>query len=196
MSSILTAVFPKTLTVAGEEYAINWGHRECLQMMIELEKGDLTPNEQLIYLVQELYAEVPEDITEAALQALWFLNGGNDYQTAAKKADSVKTYSYEKDAELIYAAFSTRHGIDLASADMHWWRFRALFTDLRETSFSEMCTLRKKYHDGDCNEHELNAIAEMGEAFHLDGFKVEELSWEESRNMAAFEAAEMAVLNG
>lgn len=196
MTNILTSNFPKSLAVTGKEYPINWGHRECLKIMIELEKKDLTPDEQLIYLVQALYVDIPEDFTGAVEQALWFMHGGLGIEEAAAKADPVRTFSYEKDAELIYSAFSTRHGIDLSSVDMHWWRFRALFTDLRETTFSELCSMRKRYHDGTCSEYELNAIAEMGDAFYLDGLNREDLSWEENRNLEAFEAAERAGIYG
>ncbi len=196
MTNILTSNFPKSLTVAGKECPINWGHRNCLKIMIELEKKDLTPDEQLIYLVQALYVDIPEEFPEAVERALWFMHGGKPLDEAVAKADPVRTFSYEKDAELIYAAFSTRHGIDMASADMHWWRFRALFADLRETTFSELCSLRKRYHDGECNEYELNAISNMGDAFYLDDLKREDLSWEESRNLEAFEAAERAGIYG
>lgn len=196
MGNILTSAFPTVLTVNGEDYPIHYGHRECLKIMIDLEKGDMTPLEQCIYLVQALYEDIPEDFEEAVTQALWFIHGGKPIEEATNRADPVRTYSYEQDAELIYAAFSTRHGLDLAIVDLHWWRFRALFSDLRETTFSELCSMRKRYYDGDCNPKELEAIAEMGDSFHLAGEGDEELTWREHQNILAFEAAERARHNG
>lgn len=196
MGNILTSTFPKSLTVAGEEYPVHWGHRDCLKIMIDLEKGDMTPLEQCIYLVQALYEDIPEDFEGAVTQALWFIHGGKPLEEAQERADAVKTFSYEQDAELIYAAFSTRHGIDLGTADLHWWRFRALFSDLRETSFSELCSMRKRYADGDCNPKELEAIAEMGKAFHLAEDEYADLTWQEHKNVMAFEAAERARKHG
>lgn len=192
MPNILTSTFPKSLTVNGEEYAIYWDHRSCLRIMAALESGDLTRWEQYLYLVQALYEDVPSDFNAALMQALWFLHGGRELEEASAKADTRRTFSYEQDAELIYAAFSTRHGIDLAVTDLHWWRFRALFSDLRETTFSELCSMRKRYYDGDCNPKELEAIAEMGDSFHLEGVGDEELTWQEHQNILAFEAAERA----
>ena len=196
MPNILTSTFPKSLTVNGEEYAIYWDHRSCLRIMAALESGDLTRWEQYLYLVQALYEDIPSDFNAALIQALWFLHGGRELEEASARADTRRTFSYEQDAELIYAAFSTRHGIDLAVTDLHWWRFRALFSDLRETTFSELCSMRKRYYDGDCNPKELEAIAEMGDSFHLEGVGDEELTWQEHQNILAFEAAERARHNG
>ena len=196
MASILTSAFPTSLTVDGEDYPINWGHRDCLDIMVELEKGDLTPLEQTVYVVQKLFVEIPDDFVQAVEQALWFLHGGKPLEEAVGRADPIRTYSYEQDAELIYAAFSTRHGIDLATANLHWWRFRALFSDLRDTTFSELCSMRKRYYDGDCNEKELAAIAEMGDSFYVAGAEDADITWQEHKNMLAFEAAERARNNG
>ena len=196
MASILTSAFPTSLTVNGEDYPINWGHRDCLDIMVELEKGDLTPLEQTVFVVQKLFVEIPDDFVQAVEQALWFLHGGKPLEEAVGRADPIRTYSYEQDAELIYAAFSTRHGIDLATANLHWWRFRALFSDLRDTTFSELCSMRKRYYDGDCNEKELAAIAEMGDSFYIAGAEDADITWQEHKNMLAFEAAERARNNG
>jgi len=196
MASILTSAFPTSLTVDGEDYPINWGHRDCLDIMVELEKGDLTPLEQTVFVVQKLFVEIPDDFVQAVEQALWFLHGGKPLEEAVGRADPIRTYSYEQDAELIYAAFSTRHGIDLATANLHWWRFRALFSDLRDTTFSELCSMRKRYYDGDCNEKELAAIAEMGDSFYVAGAEDADITWQEHKNMLAFEAAERARNNG
>lgn len=196
MASILTSAFPTYLTVNGEDYPINWGHRDCLDIMVELEKGDLTPFEQTVFVVQKLFVEIPDDFVQAVEQALWFIHGGKPLEEAAGRADPIRTYSYEQDAELIYAAFSTRHGIDLATANLHWWRFRALFSDLRDTTFSELCSMRKRYYDGDCNEKELAAIAEMGDSFYIAGAEDADITWQEHKNMLAFEAAERARNNG
>lgn len=194
--SILTSAFPRFLTVNGEEYAIHWGHRDCLVIMANLEGNDLTRWEQFVYVVQALYEDIPPDFNAALVQALWFLHGGKELEEAAAKADQHRTFSYEQDAELIYSAFSTRHGIDLSTETLHWWRFRALFTDLRETTFSELCSMRKRYYDGDCNPKELEAIAEMGESFHLAGIEDEGLTWQEHKSILQYEAAERARSNG
>jgi hypothetical protein len=192
MSNILTDKFPRELVVAGETYPILWDARTCLSIMIELEKQDLAPLEQAVYIVQALYdTEVPAEFDEAFAKALWFMHGGHGVEEARERADSVRTFSYEKDAELIYSAFSTRHNIDLAEQTLHWWRFRALFTDLRETTFSGLCDLRRRYKLGECNEKELEAIDDLGDQFVIDD--APDLDWEKHRNMTAYEMAEAGI---
>lgn len=52
-------------------------------------------------------------------------------------------YDFNKDAELIYAAFMQTYGIDLAGENMHWWRFRALFKGLsKDTEFARIVGIR------------------------------------------------------
>ena len=50
----------------------------------------------------------------------------------SKTSDLV--YSFEHDAQYIYAAFMEQYGIDLTEEDMHWWKFRALFRSLNEST--------------------------------------------------------------
>lgn len=58
---------------------------------------------------------------------------------AAKKNNDI--YSFEYDDKYIYAAFYGQYGIDLTSAHLHWWVFKALF-------------------DGLCGEHKFCRITE------------------------------------
>lgn len=50
---------------------------------------------------------------------------GNDGQRAAAPA-----YSLMADSDAILAEFQRQYHIDLLSADMHWWQFRALLNGL------------------------------------------------------------------
>lgn len=53
-------------------------------------------------------------------------------------------YSFEFDGDLIYAAFYSQYGIDLATVSLHWYQFRALFAGLEETSrFAEVMGARE-----------------------------------------------------
>lgn len=40
-------------------------------------------------------------------------------------------FDYAFDDGYIYAAFKEQYGIDLNDANLHWWKFRALFMSLR-----------------------------------------------------------------
>ncbi len=45
-------------------------------------------------------------------------------------ADGEQSFDFEYDAELIFASFMQAYGIDLTSAEMHWWKFMALLRRL------------------------------------------------------------------
>ena len=56
---------------------------------------------------------------------------------------STQIYSYEHDAEYLYAAFLQQYGIDLTECNMHWWKFKALFTGLTSsTKMREIMEIR------------------------------------------------------
>lgn len=52
--------------------------------------------------------------------------------TQGRKQDENKkaVFSFEYDAEYIYTAFYSQYGIDLNTANMHWWKFKTLFQGL------------------------------------------------------------------
>lgn len=103
---------------------------------------------------------------QALIQANLFLNGGE----VAESDDEIpmRLYSFAKDASFIYAAFRATHGIDLTSADLHWWSFLALFMDLgSETTFCQLVSLRKRIKTGKATKYEREAAREMGELFEV-----------------------------
>lgn len=82
-------------------------------------------------------------VVEEAFNALvWFYRCGNvpaetTEDTAAEDTEGAEPltdppFSYEHDADYIYAAFMQAYGLDLARTPLHWWQFRALFRSLPE----------------------------------------------------------------
>lgn len=47
-----------------------------------------------------------------------------------EEPEQEQAYDYEHDAGYIYAAFKQAYGVDLATNNLHWWQFRALFQSL------------------------------------------------------------------
>jgi len=118
-------------------------------------------------MVSNLYRKVPKNLDRAAEQAIKFLNGGNEI-TEEEGVSDVRVYSFQKDANLIYAAFRQTHGIDLSKTVLHWWEFMALFMDLgADTSFCNLVALRKRVKTGKASKEERATAREMGDIFKL-----------------------------
>ena len=104
--------------------------------VIAFEDPELTGLEKQAVMLENLYPEQPTDPTAACEIAVRFLNGGSE-TGEGEEDEPLRLYSFSKDAGFIFSAFRQTHGIDLETAELHWWKFLALFMDLgAETTFS------------------------------------------------------------
>lgn len=110
----------------------------------ELLMQDRTMNDdKKIRMILNLYYYKPGQITDikkALEEIIWFYKGGNQKENKDSEGQEEnrkkQIYSYEFDAEYIYSAFMQQYRIDLNSINyLHWWKFRALFTNLSEDVF-------------------------------------------------------------
>lgn len=163
--NILTDELPVTVEITHTEYHINYDFRSCLRIILAFEDDSLTPQEKYIVMLNNLYPKIPQDTQYAAVRARWFLNGGKE---ASENDEGLRLYSFSKDANFIFAAFRQTHGIDLSTADLHWWKFLALFMDLgQDTTFCQLISLRKRVKTGKATKEEKQAAEEMPELFDL-----------------------------
>nr|WP_083430716.1 Gp15 family bacteriophage protein [Ndongobacter massiliensis] len=78
-------------------------------------------------------------------------------------------FSFEQDAELIYAAFMQTYGIDLIEMQgkLPWTRFQALLNGLPEnTRFSQVVAIRK-WKPGDDKKSKAQAMQELKEVYRI-----------------------------
>lgn len=178
MNSFLIEQFPDAIEIDGEVYAVNTDFRVGLQIMADFENPDFDQDEKAYLMLNRLYIDLPDDRDEsfyqkAAGKAVKFLNAGDEAERDTE--GKPRLYSFIKDARLIYSAFSQTHAVDLQTADMHWWRFLALFMDLgADTAFNSMVNLRKRYHDGKLTDEEKKLVAQLGDDFLLEQQEVYE----------------------
>jgi hypothetical protein len=148
------------------EYPINSDFRDCLKVILAFEDDELTGYEKQAIMLNNLYPEPIED-TQAALETgMKFLDGG---KVGEDEDNGPRLFSFEKDANLIFAAFRQTHGIDLESIEyMHWWKFLALFMDLgADTAFCNLVGLRKRVKSGKATKEEREVAREMGDLFDV-----------------------------
>jgi len=163
--NLLTSPLPDHLTVDGLAYAIKTDFRFTLRSILAYEDPELTGYEKRTVLLSNLFIVAPIDLEAALLQAQWFLDGGNP---PSEPTDDPRLYSFSLDANLIFAAFYQTHGLDLTTAQLHWFKFLALFMDLgTDTAFCQLIGLRKRIKNGTASKEERQAARDMGGAFDV-----------------------------
>jgi hypothetical protein len=162
--SILTDTLPDKVDICGEMYAVKTDFRTWLRFD-ELVTESVTDESNILEIIQTCLI-----LDEKKLIGTWidviaalfkfYAGGPAAGKGKAKESSSGKrrVYSFTHDAELIYAAFLGQYGIDLQTADLHWWQFLALFRGLcgdhriceimniRATDLSEIKDKKQKAH--------------------------------------------------
>lgn len=118
------------MRVDGKKYAVNTDFRHWIRLELAI-NDDNMPNQDKIKLLLSLYKnKLPPRLDKAVFALGQFYSGGG--KSMPRRGDSKNTalYSFEYDKEAIYAAFYKEYNIDLNTARLHWWQFKALFQNL------------------------------------------------------------------
>lgn len=166
--NILVDGLPETVEIGGRVYQLNTDFRSCLKIIMACEDSGLTGYEKSLVILTNLFPEIPDDLNAAMEKAKWFLDGGEIHREIEEGQYQPRVYSFSKDANFIFAAFRQTHGIDLKTAQLHWWEFIALFMDIgQDTTFSQLAALRKRVKTGSASKEERKMALEMGDMFDL-----------------------------
>lgn len=137
--NILIDEVPEYVEIDGIEYKINTDFRIGIMFELLIQDNTLTDMEKVEIALNLYYPEIPHDPIQALEKILWFYRCGKEYDAESPQEGTEGTtqqqaiYSFEHDAEYIYAAFLDQYGIDLQDIEhLHWWKFRALFKGLKE----------------------------------------------------------------
>ena len=146
------------------------------------EDSELTPQEKQIILLSNLYPICPDNTQVALERAMQFLNSGKVGDDGEGES-SPRLYSFSKDAGFIFSAFRQTHGIDLETAQLHWWKFLTLFMDLgSETTFCQLVGMRSRIKKGTATKEERAAAREMGDLFEVPEIDDRTLEEKEKEN--------------
>lgn len=121
-----------------EEYEgipISADFRNMIQVDLILHDPEYSDIEKTIAALHQLYPEIPADTGKAIAGLEWFFMRGT---TPSKEGDGSpkgkpekKAFSFEQDANVIYAAFYATYSISLTTVEfLHWWEFMALLEGL------------------------------------------------------------------
>ena len=136
--NILIDELPRSVTIDGDEFPVNYGFRTFVLIEICIFDTKLSDSERVNNALELFYGDrLPDDISAAFERMMWFYRGGKDEKKAKSKGSSnvKRCYCFEQDAPYIYSAFRTQYNLDLqdvSSTDLHWWKFKAMFEALNE----------------------------------------------------------------
>lgn len=120
---------PSTVTIGGREYRINTSHRIGIRFeaLTVLDVPDRTKIDAALRL---FYPVIPADAWGAVEAMLWFHRMGKPIEST----EGPRAYDFAHDFDLIYASFMADYGIDLFTAELHWWQFRSMLFGLSDDS--------------------------------------------------------------
>ncbi len=141
---------PYTLTIDGEEKAINCDFRDVILICNAFNDPDLSHSERIQIMLGLLYIDdfwEFKNIDEAAQKAIWFIDWGKEY---TKKENSPKLMDWQQDYNLIISAVNAKANVlDIRELPfMHWWTFLGYFSDRGECQFSNITGIREKIAKG------------------------------------------------
>lgn len=116
---------------------------------------------------------------------LWFYRCGKPPVKVKKSSrKNTRVYSFEHDEELIYSAFMQCYHIDLCEAEMHWWKFKALFDGLSEdTKFHKVMGYRNLETDKNMSPERVRQCKELKAIYKLPRYLSEEQKIAEMKNI-------------
>lgn len=131
---------PEALTVGGVEYPIDTYFRVWTKFQAAMTaKGtDSEKAERLCAFMERMGLPPGDEALEAMLD---FFTAASTEKAVAGQKNRPTAFDFEKDSEYIYAAFMGSYGIDLTTARLHWWTFKALFKALPEDC--EFCRIMR-----------------------------------------------------
>lgn len=134
--NILVDLLPIAVEIDNKNYEINSDFRTSILFELLMQDSSIGAEDKIITALELYYPVIPENISEAIEQMLWFYRCGKEITSSkgnGKGKSVTQIYSFEHDDDYIYAAFMDQYNIDLQDIEyLHWWKFKAMFKSLKE----------------------------------------------------------------
>ncbi|MBE5877701.1 MAG: hypothetical protein E7290_12540 [Lachnospiraceae bacterium] len=134
---------PTAVEIDGCSYKIRTDYRDILTIFEAFSDTELTEQEKWMVALEIFYEKIPVNIEEAIKQLLGFLNRGEEEKKEANA--SKKLYDWEQDEQLIFQAVNKVAKTEVRAIEyMHWWTFMGYFSEIGESLFSSVVSIRDK----------------------------------------------------
>lgn len=129
--NILIDKLPESVTVCGKDCPIRSDFRTWIKVARIMLKGEAKVDD-IAEILKLVFLKLPPNLVESMSAIEWFfcpIKGEKSNKTSEKRE---RIYDFDCDANSIYSAFYQQYGIDLTTANLHWWKFKALLDGLGE----------------------------------------------------------------
>lgn len=170
MSCLLIDRVPTSVEIDGVEYEIYSDFRTGILFEMLMCDREYSEPEKIMQALELYYPVIPKDLNAAVEKILWFYQGeATEYTSKGGGKRASQIYSYEHDAEYIYAAFLDQYGINLQQVDyLHWWEFKALFKGLKaDNEIVKIMGFRAMEIDRDMSKKEQKYYRKMKEMYKI-----------------------------
>ena len=128
---------PESITIDGILYPVDTDFRRWIEFqgILLAKEEDGRKAERLCEFMISLGLPPSNNTLESMLE---FYSAASQEKTGQGKKRP-QAFDFEQDSEFIFSAFLECYGIDLSTAKLHWWRFKALFKSLPQDC--EICRI-------------------------------------------------------
>ena len=186
--------YPKYVKIGDKKYKINTDFRvaiECQEIALDDSIGDF---ERALAIIYKLFGDDGLDDNnnyEKLLElAQKYLSCGKEIDS---KTNEEPDMDFIQDMDYIEASFMSDYNIDLASTEMHWYKFYNLINGLSNSEMGNCCVLNRirnlrSFDTKDIKDQkELAKINEAKKQVALKKREVKkELTYEQKRNIDNF----------
>lgn len=168
-------------------YPIDFDFQTGIQISQCLADDDLSETERF-YTARDLLfpdTEHQPDVKESAKALEWFMSEFH-HDNNTNQESGVTVMDFDIDQWRIYAAFMNQYHIDLNTAEMHWFTFMGLLSNLNECAFTNVMNIRGKKITSKMSAEEKNAIRASKKVFEIKPPKEAPLSETEKKEVDEF----------
>lgn len=192
MNNVLLDPLPtQWISESGNVYELDTDFQVGIQICLLYDDPEWSDLEKISKVIELLFvSDIPAEQAEIEECVDWFLNGWT-HDKHKKSKNNIRMFDFDIDQWRIYSAFRKQYGINLNEAQLHWWEFMGLLSNLEECAYTRVLDIRQKKIDPKMSKEDKKALAEAKEIYALECVKSPEEKRleieQEEKNKAAIE---------
>ena len=176
MTNVMLDPLPTEWMVPGtyKVYRVNCDYRIGIQIALVQDDKDLAQYEKAGIILSLMFDDEAEERPvpqgKSAEECIRWLMNGWYHDGIGSSEEKRKLIDYDVDQWRIYADFRSIYGVDLATEDMHWWKFCGLLWNMphKQSSFLQAIEIRRKKKEEAKSDAEKKAIQESQKIYALE----------------------------